>query len=94
MVNSCTSIVDVSSLAGVCGGRGECGRLWNLNGLFFASCSRSNLDADAFQAPDKRTEYRHIRGGLSHAKRPPRQRLRSGPQSGSNSTTTCDKRRL
>ncbi len=51
-----------------------------MNGLFFAFCSGLSVNADASKAPEKRGKYHLIRGGLSHAQRPPRQRLRSGRQ--------------
>jgi len=42
------------------------------------------VNAGTSKAAEKRRRYHLIRGGLSHAQRPPRQRLRSCPLPGNN----------
>src|SRR5882724_9703172 len=74
------SMSRLEGTAGVCGGRGRCRWLWNLNGHFFAFCSGPNVNAGTSKAAEKKSRYHLIRGGLSHAQRPPRQRLRSSRQ--------------
>ena len=50
--------------------------------FFFAFCLVLSVSAGTSKAAEKRGKYHLIRVGLSHAQRPPRQRLRPGPSLG------------
>ena len=66
--------------------------LWNLNGVSFALCSGPNVHVGTSKSVEERGRYHLMRGGLSHAQRPPRQRLRACRPLVQNRRISCTER--